>query len=97
MKTAHQIAQQYADTAAAAEQSESMAIAKDQIWGGEGYTVYVFDDNSLLAQSGVSQIAVDAGTRASVLEYIAWLGTDAPLDKQRIDDMLDALEDQGAE
>lgn len=91
MKTAHQIAQQHTDTIAASEAAEAAAIAKDQIWDGEGYTIYVFDDNSFLSQSGPLQIAVDADDRASVIAYMEWMGTDAPLDKQRLDDMLDAL------
>ncbi len=65
-KIAQQIAQQYTDTTAAAEMAQTRAIAKDDIGGGEGYTIYVFDDNSFLAQSGPSQIAVDADDAGSV-------------------------------
>ncbi|WP_372362918.1 hypothetical protein ACCQ10_09485 [Xanthomonas sp. NCPPB 1325] len=90
-KIAQQIAQQYDNTTAAGETAESQAIAKDQIWSGEGYTIYLFDDNSLLAQSGSAQIAVDADDQGSVDNYIKWLGEDAAHDQQRIDDMLAAL------
>lgn len=91
IKQAHQIAAQHADIASAAAAAEAAAFAKDQIWSGEGYTIYGFSDNSFLSQSGSEQIAVDADDRDSVLAYVEWLGDDADLDKQRVGDMLDAL------
>lgn len=84
MKQAHQIK--------TADQAEAQAIAKDQIWGGEGYTVYVFDDNSFVVFSGPTSLAVDADDREQVQAYIKFLGEDAGQDQQRIDDMLAALE-----
>jgi hypothetical protein len=90
-KIAQQIAQQHADTTTVAEAAAAQATAKDEIWSGEGYTVYVFADNSLLAQSGPTQIAVDADDQVSVAAYIEWLGEDAAHDQQRIDDMLAAF------
>ncbi|MBB5875907.1 hypothetical protein [Xanthomonas sp. 3498] len=90
-KIAQQIAQQHNDTTTASEAAESLAIAKDQIWNGEGYTIYVFDDNSFLAQSGPTQVAVDADDQASVDAYVKWLGADASHDQQRIDEMLAAF------
>lgn len=91
MSIAHEIAAAHPVAADAYHAAEVRAIAKDQIWEGRGYTIYVFDDNSLLAQSEMDQIAVDGDDRESVLSYMRWLGTDAPLDKQRLDDMLDAV------
>lgn len=91
MKAAQQIAALHSNATDASEAAESAAIAKDQVWGGDGYTVYVFDDNSILAQSGPEQIAVDADDLASVQSYVEWLGADAARDQRRIDDMLAAL------
>lgn len=91
MKTAQQIAQQHANLDAAQTAAEASAIAKDQIWEGEGYTILVFDDNSFLAQSGVEQIAVDGDDEMSVRKYIAWLGEDAKHDSQRIENLLEAM------
>lgn len=90
-KIAQQIAQQFTDTTSAADAAQGRAIAKDDIWGGEGFTLYVFDDNSFLAQSGLEQIAVDADDSASIDAYVAFLGEDACRDQQRIDDMREAL------
>ncbi|TAA45749.1 hypothetical protein EA655_05420 [Pseudoxanthomonas winnipegensis] len=85
------IAQQHTDSQLAAGVAESWAVSKDQIWGGEGYTLYVFNDNSILAQSGPEQIAVDADDPESVQAYVQWLGDDAPLDQQRLDEIIAAL------
>ncbi|HBN54738.1 MAG TPA: hypothetical protein DD456_12150 [Stenotrophomonas sp.] len=86
-KISQQIAQQYTDTTAAAEAAQARAVAKDDIWGGEGYTIYVFDDNSFLAQSGPTQIAVDADDAGSVDAYVEFLGDDVAHDQTRIDEM----------
>ena len=90
-KIAQQIAKQFNNTEAAGQAAEVQAISKDQIWDGEGYTIYVFDDNSFLAQSGPLQCAVDADDSGDVDAYEAWLGDDAQYDKARIEDMREAL------
>lgn len=90
-KTAHQIAQLHAGTTDASKAAEAVAIAKDDFWQGEGFTVYVFDDNSMLVQSGPSQLPVDADNREEVRAYIAFLGDAADSDRERINNMLDAL------
>lgn len=91
-KISQQIAEKYTTTTAAEAVAEGRAVSKDQIWSGECYTIYVFDDNSILAQSGPVQIAVDGDDKASVQNYIAWLGEDAEHDQLRIDDMLAAFD-----
>lgn len=77
MKIAQKIAQQHTDIINAAEASEALAIAKDQVWDGEGYTKYTFTDNSVLIQSGSSQYAMDADNIDSISGYAAWLDPEA--------------------
>jgi len=88
MKTAQIIVSEHSDAVDAMEQAELKAIAKDQIWSGDGYTIYVFDDNSFLAQSGNDQIAVDGDDPNSIDAYVAWLGVDVEYDLQRIQSLL---------
>ncbi len=78
-------------THAAYEQAEKLAIAKDQIWSGEGYTKYTFDDNSVLVMSGPTMYALDADSRASIEGYREWLGDDAGFEAADIDRLLEAL------
>ena len=77
------------------DEAAARAIAADQIWGGEGYTIYLFDDNSLWATSGSASIAIDADNAESVQNYLTFLGADAHLDAERIKNMNDALLTQG--
>ena len=79
-------------TASSAQaEAEKRAIAKDQIWGGEGYTKYLFDDNSALIQSGVLQFGLDADNADSINKYAEWLGDDKSLEQAEIERLLDAL------
>ena len=77
-----------ASTITSTEDAAGRAIGRDQIWGGEGYTIYVFDDNSMYVESGPTSIAVDADDAASVRSYIAFMGDDADLDADRIHNMM---------
>lgn len=76
-KIAQQIAIQHSNTTAAGEIAEAKAIAKDQVWEGEGYTKYTFDDNSVLIQQGPTQYAMDADDADSIRGYAEWLDVDA--------------------
>ncbi len=72
-------------------EAEKRAIAKDQIWGGEGYTKYTFDDNSALIQSGALQFGLDAEDVNSIKKYFEWLGDDISFEKVEIERLLEAL------
>jgi hypothetical protein len=89
MKQAEQLAQ--LSTTEATQGAKAAAIAKDQIWGGEGYTKYTFDDNSVLIQSGPLSYGMDADSRESIEGYREWLGDDADLEAGEISRLLDAL------
>ena len=92
VKHAHAIMANCPDVPDATAAAEEQAIAKDQLrWGADTYTVYVFDDNSMLAQSGPHQLAVDAGEEKEVDDYVRFLGDAAEADAQRIADMRAAL------
>ena len=92
-KIAHQIAAQHDNTTAAGEVAEARAIAKDQVWEGEGYTKYTFDDNSVLIQQGPTQYAMDADDADSIRGYAAWLDADArAAEAGEVDRLLEALE-----
>lgn len=94
-KTAQMIAQQYKDTVAACEAAEAIAIAKDQVWDGEGYTKYTFDDNSVLIQSGTTQYAMDADDADSIKGYADWLDDEArTAEDSEIKRLLEAVEDE---
>ncbi|EOV2330787.1 TPA: anti-CRISPR protein AcrF2 [Pseudomonas aeruginosa] len=88
------IAQQHKDTVAACEAAEAIAIAKDQVWDGEGYTKYTFDDNSVLIQSGTTQYAMDADDADSINGYADWLDAEArTAEDSEIKRLLEAVED----
>jgi hypothetical protein len=89
MKIAQQLAQM--DLADAHEAAESKAIAQDQIWGGDGYTKYTFDDNSVLIQSGPIQYGMDADDAASIKGYADWLGKDVEFEQVEIERLMEAL------
>jgi hypothetical protein len=89
MKIAQELAQM--DQSLAFEQAQARAIAQDQVWGGEGYTKYTFDDNSVLIQSGVVQYGMDADDVASIKGYAEWLGNDVEFEQVEIDRLLEAL------
>jgi hypothetical protein len=74
-------------------ESEKRAIARDQLWEGEGYTKYTFDDNSVLVQSGVSQYGMDADDVDSIRGYAEWLGDDLKFEQAEIDRLLSLIED----
>lgn len=94
-KTAQMIAQQHKDTVAACEAAEAIAIAKDQVWDGEGYTKYTFDDNSVLIQSGTTQYAMDADDADSIKGYADWLDYEArTAEDSEIKRLLEAVEDE---
>ncbi len=94
-KTAQMIAQQHKDTVAACEAAEAIAIAKDQVWEGEGYTKYTFDDNSVLIQSGTTQYAMDADDADSIKGYADWLDDEArTAEDSEIKRLLEAVEDE---
>ena len=94
-KTAQIIAQQHADTIAASEAAEANAIAKDQVWGGEGYTKYTFDDNSVLIQSGTTRYAMDADDADSIKGYAEWLDDEArAAEASEVERLLEALDDE---
>ena len=75
-------------------ESEKRAIAQDQLWEGEGYTKYTFDDNSVLVQSGVSQYGIDADDVSSIKGYTEWLGDDLEFEQAEIDRLLSLIEDE---
>lgn len=94
-KTAQMIAQQHKDTVAASEAAEAIAIAKDQVWDGEGYTKYTFDDNSVLIQSGTTQYAMDADDSDSIKGYAKWLDDEAfSAEASEIERLLESVEDE---
>lgn len=90
MKIAQQLA--VLDATEAQTQAEEKAVAKDQIWGGEGYTKYTFDDNSVLIQSGPIQYGLDADDKESIAGYAAWLGDDVDFEAGEIARLAEALE-----
>ena len=92
MKTAITLFQGYPNLVAA-QYAEKIAVAKDQIWSGEGFTKWTFDDNSVLIQSGPLMYALDADSRDSIEGYRTWLGADAEIEGGEIDRLLDALEE----
>jgi hypothetical protein len=87
------IAQQLAalDTTAAAAQAQQRAIAVDQVWAGEGYTKYTFDDNSVLIQSGAGQYGMDADDFDSIDGYGKWLGKDVAVELKEIQRLIEAI------
>lgn len=92
-KIAQQIAAQHDNTTAAGAVAEAKAIAKDQVWAGEGYTKYTFDDNSVLIQSGATQYAMDAGDANSIRGYESWLDAAArDAESGEIERLLEAIE-----
>ncbi|WP_458068657.1 anti-CRISPR protein AcrF2 [Rhodanobacter sp. BL-MT-08] len=92
-KIAQQIAAQHADTTKASEAAEAKAIAKDQVWEGEGYTKYTFDDNSILIQQGATQYAMDADDAGSIQGYAEWLDDVArAAEAGEVERLLEALE-----
>ena len=92
-KIAQQIATEYDNTTAAGEVAEAKAIAKDQVWDGEGYTKYTFDDNSVLIQQGPTQYAMDADDAGSIRGYAEWLDADArTAEAGEVERLLEALE-----
>nr|5UZ9_K Chain K, Anti-CRISPR protein 30 [Casadabanvirus D3112] len=91
----HHIAQQHKDTVAACEAAEAIAIAKDQVWDGEGYTKYTFDDNSVLIQSGTTQYAMDADDADSIKGYADWLDDEArSAEASEIERLLESVEEE---
>lgn len=94
-KTAQMIAQQHKDTVAACEAAEAIAIAKDQVWDGEGYTKYTFNDNSVLIQSGTTQYAMDADDADSIKGYADWLDDEArTAEDSEIKRLLESVEEE---
>lgn len=92
-KIAQQIAAQYDNTTAAGEIAEAKAIAKDQVWDGEGYTKYTFDDNSVLIQQGPTQYAMDTDDADSIRGYANWLDPEAQAaEATEVERLLEALE-----
>ncbi|ELK4823471.1 anti-CRISPR protein AcrF2 [Pseudomonas aeruginosa] len=89
------IAQQHKATVAACEAAEAIAIAKDQVWDGEGYTKYTFDDNSVLIQSGTTQYAMDADDADSIKGYADWLDDEArTAEDSEIKRLLESVEEE---
>lgn len=78
----------------AQKKAEEDAIDIGQIWGGDGYTKYTFDDNSVLIQSGTRQYALDADSAESIREYKKWLGADAHLEAEEVKQIIAALRDR---
>lgn len=68
------------------------AIAIDQLWDGDGYTRYTFDDNSVLILSGRRQYVMDANSVVSITGYAAWLGSDVQYEQAEIDRLLGEIE-----
>lgn len=74
------------------EDADYHAIARESIWAGDGYTIWVFDDNSLFVRSGPLCLAVDADDAESVERYVKFLDEEAAAhDADRIQAMRDAL------
>jgi len=95
-KIAQQLAAARNGSASAEEiikKAEAMAIAKDEIWTGDGYTKYTFDDNSVLVLSGPVAYGIDADDAESIRGYGEWLDADARAkESEEIDRLIEALE-----
>ncbi|HHK5074305.1 TPA: hypothetical protein ACQT1J_006112 [Pseudomonas aeruginosa] len=73
------IAQQHKDTVAACEAAEAIAIAKDQVWDGEGTTQY----------------AMDADDADSIKGYADWLDDEArSAEASEIERLLESVEEE---